>query len=227
MKILIAAFLVISAFPLNAQPGHKYDMFQNITGALKTSSGVEKHSGTVKMTLGAEGYTYAFIDGVSQKTWVAFPEAKIDAGDKIETEAGVKMANFNSKSLGLTFESIYFVPGVKILGKSKTAKQIKPEGMSSQVKESHRGVVKETFDSGGYTYIRIEDGGEKEWLATTKTNVKSGDKITATLGQIMHNFTSKTLNRTFDEIYFVSSVTVIKPGKTIKKQGDKPSKNKK
>lgn len=69
------------------------------------------------------------------------------------------------------------------------------------------GKVAEAMNSGGYTYVRI-DGTVKGWVAAPETAVKVGDSIIANDAMPMTNFHSKTLNRTFDVVYFSGSLTV-------------------
>ncbi len=69
-----------------------------------------------------------------------------------------------------------------------------------------RGVVLETMDSGGYTYVAIETDQDPVWAAGPKTTVKTGDVIQISQGMPMQQFTSKTLNRTFDVLYFVNAI---------------------
>jgi len=64
------------------------------------------------------------------------------------------------------------------------------------------GNIVETMNSGGYTYILLEKDGEKSWVAVTEIDVAVGQKISLQPGLEMTNFTSKTLNRTFDSIIF-------------------------
>jgi len=68
------------------------------------------------------------------------------------------------------------------------------------------GKVIETMDSGGYTYVQIEGDGKKTWVAVPKTKVVKGQNITFSPGTEMQNFQSKTLNRSFDSIFFVGGV---------------------
>lgn len=75
-----------------------------------------------------------------------------------------------------------------------------PAGQNDSVGVS--GKVIETMDGGGYTYVRIEKKGQKTWVAIPQTEVKKGQKLSFQPGAEMHNFTSKTLNRTFDMIIF-------------------------
>ncbi len=66
------------------------------------------------------------------------------------------------------------------------------------------GRVAETMNSGGYTYILLDRGGEKTWVAVPEMKVSKGDKVILNAGTEMVNFTSNTLKRTFKEIIFSS-----------------------
>ena len=69
-----------------------------------------------------------------------------------------------------------------------------------------RGIVVETMDSGGYTYARVESRDEGEiWVAGPVTKLAVGDSVRVSLALPMRGFPSKTLERTFDLIYFVQS----------------------
>jgi hypothetical protein len=68
------------------------------------------------------------------------------------------------------------------------------------------GKVVETMDSGGYTYVYVEDNGKKTWVAIPATVVKVGQLVTCQPGMEMRNFTSKTLNRTFESIIFSGGI---------------------
>lgn len=75
-----------------------------------------------------------------------------------------------------------------------------------------RGKVLETMNSGGYTYVKVAGGagGAGVWAAAPEFEVKVGDEVVVPEGMPMTNYTSKTLNRTFDVVYFVASIS--KPG---------------
>jgi hypothetical protein len=64
------------------------------------------------------------------------------------------------------------------------------------------GKVVETMDSGGYTYVLLEKKGKKTWVAVPQMPVTVGQKLELQPGAEMGNFTSKSLNRTFDKIIF-------------------------
>jgi hypothetical protein len=67
------------------------------------------------------------------------------------------------------------------------------------------GSVMETMDAGGYTYVRVECEGQEVWAAGPQTPTVVGDEVTLSLGMPMAPFHSRSLNRTFDRVYFVSS----------------------
>ena len=69
------------------------------------------------------------------------------------------------------------------------------------------GKVAETMNSAGYTYILLDQGKDKKkWVAIPVTEVKVGQEVTIAPGMEMGQFTSKSLNRTFDEIVFSSGL---------------------
>lgn len=70
------------------------------------------------------------------------------------------------------------------------------------------GTVSETMNSGGYTYVQVDTGSEKIWAAAPQFQVAVGDPVVLPEGMPMEGYHSKTLDRTFDVLYFVDSVMV-------------------
>jgi len=68
------------------------------------------------------------------------------------------------------------------------------------------GTVVETMNTGGYTYVCLEKAGKKTWVAVPEMKVTVGTKMSFQPGQVMPNFSSKSLNRTFDSIVFSGGV---------------------
>ena len=64
------------------------------------------------------------------------------------------------------------------------------------------GKVVETMNAGGYTYVLLEKKGKKTWVAVSEMPVTVGKEMAFQPGAPMPQFTSKSLNRTFDVIYF-------------------------
>ena len=70
---------------------------------------------------------------------------------------------------------------------------------------AYSGKVMETKDVSPYTYVRLVDGAGKEfWAAVPETQLKIGDQIALQDTVVMTNFSSKTLNRTFESIIFAA-----------------------
>ena len=69
-----------------------------------------------------------------------------------------------------------------------------------------RGEVLETMNAGGYTYVFMETGQDQRWAAAMETPVAVGDIVQTDQGMAMNGFTSKTLNRTFNVVYFVGAL---------------------
>jgi len=67
------------------------------------------------------------------------------------------------------------------------------------------GRVLETMNSGGYTYVRLQQADGEVWIAGPETaGVAVGQQLTLDDGMTMHGFTARSLDRTFDEIVFVN-----------------------
>ena len=69
-----------------------------------------------------------------------------------------------------------------------------------------RGTVAETMNSGGYTYVLLENSDQHHWVAGPATAVQVGDVLQASTGMAMTDFSSNSLNRTFDVIYFAGAL---------------------
>jgi len=67
------------------------------------------------------------------------------------------------------------------------------------------GRVVETMDASTYTYARLESQGGEIWVAGPKTQLAVGTRLTRLEGQLMTDFHSNTLDRTFGKIYFVTA----------------------
>ena len=69
-----------------------------------------------------------------------------------------------------------------------------------------QGTVAEAHNGGGYTYILLNTEAGQYWVATTEVEVAVGEKIGFAEGNVMRDFPSKAMNRTFPEIIFSASV---------------------
>ena len=77
---------------------------------------------------------------------------------------------------------------------------------SSHSPIAHTATVLETMSSAGYTYIRVEENSINYWIALPETKVTVGEQISFYEQMLMEDFTSRSLNRTFDRILFVEAI---------------------
>ena len=82
----------------------------------------------------------------------------------------------------------------------------KPKTSAATNIPSVAGTIVETMNASGYTYMLVDSGDKKTWVAIPATTVEKGAKIKYYQGMVMENFTSKTLDRTFDAVVFSSGL---------------------
>ncbi len=70
------------------------------------------------------------------------------------------------------------------------------------------GKVVETMNAASYTYVLVDTAKSKVWAAAPQFVVKVGDVVVLADAMPMTKYHSKTLNRTFDVIYFSGHVMV-------------------
>jgi len=58
----------------------------------------------------------------------------------------------------------------------------------------------------GYSYLEVENNGQRFWVAGNPVQFKQGDIVAWGQAAVMKNFHSKALDRTFDSILFVSDI---------------------
>ncbi|SFN71470.1 hypothetical protein SAMN05216332_101316 [Nitrosospira briensis] len=113
--------------------------------------------------------------------------------------------------LKISYLAIAFSIGLALLNPSQALAE-KTGGNSANAATgmpANEGKVLSTLDAPGYTYMELANTEKRFWIAAPTTRVKAGDRVRFEQSLVMKNFNSKTLNRTFDEIIFVNSATVI------------------
>ncbi len=154
-------------------------------------------SGRVVETMDAASYTYARLERANSSIWIAGPQTKLAVGTQLTQLEGQLMTEFHSNTLNRTFPEIYFVTG---FGAAPVATEpAAPAG------DQVSGTVLVTMDAAGYTYAQLDQAGTKVWVAGPTTKLAVGTKLGRMTGTLMSAFHSKTLDRTFDEIYFVGN----------------------
>ena len=160
-----------------------------------------------------EGYTYIHVEKKDTTEWIAVATLNAVKGDIIQYSAGSPMANFHSKSLNRTFPEILFA-GVAdfVSGKhpsiAETASILNIADDKTEL--THQGKVVSTIPSSMYIYIEVSQDGMTRWLAAPLVELKTGDEIQYGDGAVMTEFYSKSLDREFAEIVFISKAVVVK-----------------
>ncbi|MBE0615239.1 MAG: hypothetical protein IH604_16335 [Burkholderiales bacterium] len=80
----------------------------------------------------------------------------------------------------------------------------------SEAQLPQKGKVISTLDAKPYIYVEVSQNKKTVWLAATAVPMKKGDVIRYDNGQVMTNWHSKSLNRTFPSVLFVNRVVVTK-----------------
>ena len=93
--------------------------------------------------------------------------------------------------------------------------------LSAANDDDRRGKVSETFDSGGYTYVKVSGNNKETWVAVPQMPVAVGDEIVYEEGTEMGAFSSPTLKRSFDNIIFTSGLTVNRSAKKLASEEEK------
>lgn len=115
------------------------------------------------------------------------------------------LLSFSLLTSVMVLSSASFAAGDNTQG-FQAARELTGQAMGD--KQGFGGKVTDVIEVPNYTYVELAHGKNKLWLATSKADVKKGDYVSFADGQAMHKFHSKTLNRTFDEIYFVNDIEV-------------------
>lgn len=87
---------------------------------------------------------------------------------------------------------------------SKKEEAAGPQSGSSQAAQN-TGKILQILQAGEYTYAEVDAAnGKRVWIAGAHLEAKVGDNLQWADAAVMRNFNAKSLNRTFDEILFVS-----------------------
>jgi hypothetical protein len=140
------------------------------------------------------GYSYIEADSGGKSVWLAANRIGVKPGDDITWGNYAMMRKFTSKALNRTFDEILFV--------SSVSSDSLPQANATS------GKVLSATDAAGYSYIEVEVPGGTKWLAAPVTKISQGDQVSWGDGAVMRNFSSSSLNRTFDEIVFVGGIKV-------------------
>lgn len=94
-------------------------------------------------------------------------------------------------------------PAGKMPAGHPSFEQMQPAGKAEM---KHTGTVQEILAASPYIYIHVNGAEGDQWLAAPSIDLKKGATIRWPDGMPMNGWFSKSLNRKFDTVYFVTGV---------------------
>ena len=153
------------------------------------------------------GYTYALINTNDGDKWFAGPSADIYTGQTVYWNEGAMLSNFNSRAVGRTFDALTFIDNYMDAPASLPSADMRDGSAGPAAGASaQQGRVLSAQTSEGYLYLEVETDNGDIWLASPAKDLREGDMIRWTDSSKMSNFTSRSLGRTFETIYFVAGI---------------------
>ncbi len=101
---------------------------------------------------------------------------------------------------------LYIVSLLLLIGFASCQENKQQKSSETPANGEHKAMVEEVLQTNSYTYLKVNENGKQSWLATVKQEIKTGTTVFYKADLEMNNFESKELNRTFQSIFFVSSI---------------------
>lgn len=165
------------------------------------------HKVIVQEVIQTSSYTYLRVKENDSENWLAVPKMRAELGGTYYYKGGMEMKNFNSKELGRTFESVFFLEKVATNPDgTNLSTSITPSPNPSSGSITHKVVVQEVIQTSSYTYLRVKEDNNENWLAVPKMQAELGATYYHEDGMEMKNFHSKELNRDFELVFFIGGL---------------------
>lgn len=218
MRFALTQIAALSAIALSAfaapPPGHP--QVDEKDRALHSAAANYPNKGKALEVMQTEGYTYIHVDkGDDNTEWVAVSTMEISQGDEIMYSQGMIMKDFFSKTLKRKFPEIVFSGSAEAIRTATAAHPTMEETASilnipaDGDQLANKGQVLSSVKAGMYTYIEVDSEGKTQWLAAPAVDIKDGSQIRYGEGAVMTDFYSKTLQREFEEVIFLTGVQVV------------------
>jgi len=117
-------------------------------------------TGKVVETMDAGAYTYVQVDDGAKKIWAAAPKFAVSVGDKVVVPSGMAMENFESKNLGRTFDLVYFVGAIEVVGGKAPKDPVAAAHGAAGVGVGAHGAAAGAAPTVDLTNIKKADGGQ-------------------------------------------------------------------
>ena len=82
-------------------------------------------------------------------------------------------------------------------------------GHSIENTDPHQVEVLEVLPTSNYSYLKVKESDNVFWTATVKGNYQVGEEYIYNDELLMTDFVSAEFNRTFDQVYLVSRITLM------------------
>jgi len=90
----------------------------------------------------------------------------------------------------------------------KKDEAVQQDIQSEMAPNVHQVTIEEILQANSYTYLRVKENDKEDWIAITKRDdFKKGQTIYYSDAMEMKNFHSKDLERDFDSVWFVQTVS--------------------
>lgn len=125
------------------------------------------------------------------------------------------MVNSRKEGNSMKFKSLIVIAITAVLfiscsdnKEEQSAQQTEQAPHSEMTAQSHEVVVEEVLQANAYTYVRVNENGKEDWIAITKNqSIEEGQTIYYADAMEMKNFHSEDLNRDFESVWFVQTVS--------------------
>jgi hypothetical protein len=213
LSLLSTALILFTASTSAGAPaGHP--VVNEADRALHTSANaMYPNEGKALEVIQAGEYTYINIEKKGDSEWIAVAKISASKDDIIKYSKGSLMRDFHSKTLNRTFPEITFSGAAEVVSKNHPSIEETASILNipaNQLELPNKGKVVSTIPTSMYTYIEVSHNDTTRWLAAPSLELKAGDNIKYADGAVMTNFYSKTLDREFAEVLFISKVETIK-----------------
>jgi hypothetical protein len=127
--------------------------------------------GTVLETMDAAGYTYVLLDNAGEQRWIATQQTSVSVGDIVQTDQGMMMENFASRSLNRNFEIIYFSGALQNLSATTAHAEQPAMGLPPGHPTTTSAPVDAATMAADVTVAAVEDGKDIAWVHANKDSL--------------------------------------------------------
>ncbi|HZL11608.1 MAG TPA: GW dipeptide domain-containing protein [Prolixibacteraceae bacterium] len=103
--------------------------------------------------------------------------------------------------------SLFIILAILVVFSGCVRKNKVPKAQDLTNTSMHEVKVAEVIQTSNYTYLKVSENSDENWIAVTKQEAAPGETYYYDKAMEMKNFNSKELDRTFESIYFVQEIS--------------------